>query len=82
MIWTTPGPSTRSPTTSTPAKGDSDPAQWLPPLASARCAYATHWVAIKYRWRLSIDPTEKTKLASILSGTCGAKTLAIPPRAR
>jgi hypothetical protein len=33
-------------------------------LASARCAYATHWVAIKYRWRLSIDPAEKTKLAS------------------
>jgi hypothetical protein len=51
-------------------------------LASARCAYATHWVAIKYRWRLSINPAEKTKLASILSGTCGAKTLAIPPRAR
>jgi len=64
------------------SKGDSDPARWLPPLASARCAYATHWVAIKYRWRLSINPAEKTRLASILSGTCGAKTLAIPPRAR
>ena len=38
------------------SKGDSDPAQWLPPLASARCAYATHWVAIKYRWRLSSNP--------------------------
>jgi len=33
-------------------------------------------------YRLSINPTEKTKLPSILSGTCGAKTLAIPPRAR
>src|SRR6185437_13410876 len=53
------------------SKGDSDPAQWLPPLASARCAYATHWVAVKYRWRLSINPAEKTRLASILSGTCG-----------
>ncbi len=64
------------------SKGDSDPAQWLPPLTSVRCSYAIHWVAIKYRWRLSIDSTEKSKLASILSGTCGAKTLTIPPRAR
>jgi hypothetical protein len=64
------------------SKGDSDPAQWLPPLTSVRCSYAIHWVAIKYRWRLSIDTTEKSKLASILSGTCGAKTVTIPPRAR
>jgi enoyl-CoA hydratase/carnithine racemase len=64
------------------AKGDSDPAQWLPPLTSARCTYAIHWVAIKYRWRLSVDSTEKAKLSSILSGTCGARTLTIPPRAR
>jgi hypothetical protein len=64
------------------SKGDSDPAQWLPPLASVRCSYAIHWVAIKYRWRLSIDTTEKSKLASILSGTCGTRTVTIPPRAR
>jgi hypothetical protein len=64
------------------AKGDSDPAQWLPPLTSARCTYAIHWVAIKYRSRLSVDSTEKAKLSSILSGTCGARTLTIPPRAR
>ncbi len=64
------------------SKGDSDPAQWLPPLTSARCAYATHWVAIKYRWRLSVDSAEKARLAAVLSGTCGAKTLTVPPRAR
>jgi hypothetical protein len=64
------------------AKGDSDPAQWLPPLTSARCGYAIHWVSMKYRWRLSIDSAEKSKLASILSGTCGSKTINIPPRAR
>jgi hypothetical protein len=64
------------------AKGDSDPAQWLLPLTSVRCTYAIHWIAIKYRWRLAVDPTEKAKLSSILSGTCGARTLTIPPRAR
>jgi hypothetical protein len=64
------------------SKGDSDPAQWLPPLSSARCSYAIHWVAIKYRWRLSIDSTERSKLASILSGTCGARAVTNPPRAR
>lgn len=60
------------------SKGDRDPAQWLPPLASARCAYATHWVAIKYRWSLSVDTAERTKLLSILSGTCGSTKLTVP----
>ena len=41
------------------AKGDRDPAEWLPPKASARCAYAIRWTAIKYRWRLTMDRTEK-----------------------
>lgn len=60
------------------SKGDKDPAQWLPPLASARCAYATHWVAIKYRWKLTVDTAERNKLLSILSGTCGSRTLTVP----
>jgi hypothetical protein len=63
------------------SKGDRDPAQWLPPRSSARCAYAIHWVAMKYRWRLSIDSAERSRLYSILSGTCGAKTVTIPRRA-
>lgn len=60
------------------SKGDKDPAQWLPPLASARCAYAIHWVAIKYRWKLTIDTAEQNKLLSILSGNCGSRTLTVP----
>jgi hypothetical protein len=62
------------------AKGDRDPAHWLPPLASARCGYAIHWVAIKYRWRLSIDPTERATLLNLLSGTCGTKLVTLPAR--
>lgn len=64
------------------SKGDSDPAQWLPPVASTRCTYAIWWVQVKYRWRLTMDTRERTKLASILSGSCGSRTITIPARAR
>ncbi|WP_457252994.1 GmrSD restriction endonuclease domain-containing protein [Pedococcus sp. P5_B7] len=64
------------------SKGASDPAQWLPPLTSSRCLYAIYWVQIKYRWRLTMDSAERTKLSGILSGTCGSRTVTIPARAR
>ena len=63
------------------SKSDRDPAAWLPPLTSVRCGYAIHWVTVKYRWRLSVNSAERTKLLAILSGTCGAKTVTIPARA-
>lgn len=61
------------------SKQDRDPAGWMPP--KAKCRYATHWVAVKYRWRLSVDPSEKAKLASILTGSCGAAGVSVPSRA-
>ncbi len=63
------------------SKGDRDPAQWLPPRSSVHCKYAVNWVLIKYRWRLSIDSAERSKLSSLLSGDCGASTVTIPARA-
>ncbi len=63
------------------AKGDRDPAGWLPPRTAARCTYAIQWVQVKYRWRLSIDPAERTKLSSILSGSCGSRATTVPTRA-
>lgn len=63
------------------SKGASDPARWLPPLASAHCTYATEWVRVKYRWRLAIDDAEHAALANILSGDCGAAAVEIPERA-
>ncbi len=56
-----------------------DPAGWMPPRA--KCRYAIHWVAVKYRWRLSVDASEKAKLASVLAGSCGATPVAVPARA-
>jgi hypothetical protein len=62
------------------SKGDRDPVDWLPD--NHVCKYARHWVAIKYRWKLSIDTAEKAALAGILTGDCGALELAVPKRAR
>jgi len=63
------------------SKGDRDPAVWLPPRSAARCTYAIQWVTVKYRWRLSINSAERTKLSSILSGSCGARATTVPARA-
>lgn len=46
------------------SKGDRDPAQWMPPYSGARCTYVTHWVAVKLRWRLTVNSAEKSALAS------------------
>jgi hypothetical protein len=59
------------------AKRDYDPAQWLPPLAASECTYATTWVAVKWRWRLTIDLAEKNRLAQLLSGACGSRDMGV-----
>ncbi len=61
------------------AKGDRDPAQWMPPLAAAACQYVTDWMLVKYRWSLTIDSAEASELATVLStGGCGATTVTVP----
>ena len=62
------------------SKSDRDPTNWLPRRVAARCTYAIQWVQVKYRWGLSIDTAERTKLSSLLSGNCGARTVVLPPR--
>jgi hypothetical protein len=64
------------------AKQDGDPAQWMPPLAANHCNYAIAWVQVKYRWRLTVDAAERTRLTTVLSGACGQRTVPIPTRAR
>lgn len=58
------------------AKGDLDPAQWLPPLTSARCRYITEWVVVKIRWRLTVDTAEKNSLTSLANG-CTNTTITV-----
>ncbi|KJY42995.1 hypothetical protein VR41_05180 [Streptomyces sp. NRRL B-1568] len=50
------------------AKGDKDPAQWMPPLASYRCTYAQMWVDVKHYYKLTVDSAEKNALTGILNG--------------
>ncbi|MCX5207683.1 HNH endonuclease family protein [Streptomyces sp. NBC_00237] len=51
------------------AKGDKDPAHWMPPAESTHCEYFRHWVAVKLRWGLSVDADEAHALAQT-GATC------------
>ncbi|MFD5940312.1 HNH endonuclease family protein [Streptomyces griseus] len=60
------------------SKSDQDPSTWLPPLADARCTYATDWVSTKLRWGLSVDEAEADALAVLAEG-CGQETVEYEP---
>jgi len=47
------------------SKSDRDPAEWLPQYG--KCRYVRHWVAVKMRWRLKVNASEKQALTSIAS---------------
>ncbi|GHH33863.1 HNH endonuclease family protein [Streptomyces candidus] len=48
------------------AKGDKDPAEWLPPRTAYTCTYVRMWVHVKHHWKLSVDQAEKTALQGAL----------------
>lgn len=50
------------------AKGDKDPAKWLPPRTSYICTYVRMWVQVKHAYGLSVDTAEKSALQSALAG--------------
>lgn len=50
------------------SKGDQDPAEWLPPRQQYRCTYVATWIAVKYRWSLSIDERESAALRVLVEG--------------
>lgn len=56
------------------SKSDRDPVEWLP--AKGQCRYLGEWVAIKWRWNLTIDPAEKTALKD-LAATCDPKRIKV-----
>ena len=49
------------------SKGDSTPAEWLPPDPTARCPYVEQWVRVKAAWDLSVTAPEKQALARLLA---------------
>ncbi|WP_406267322.1 HNH endonuclease family protein [Streptomyces sp. NBC_00191] len=50
------------------AKGDQDPAEWLPSRTSYRCMYVRMWVDVKHYYNLSVDSAEKSALQGVLNG--------------
>lgn len=63
------------------SKGDQDPAEWLPPRTSYRCTYVSSWIAVKWRWRLTVDAREASALRVIVQ-SCGNPRIKAPSRAR
>ncbi|HET6818131.1 MAG TPA: CapA family protein [Mycobacteriales bacterium] len=62
------------------SKNGAEPTEWMP-RAAFRCNYLARWVAVKWRWRLSIDATEKSFLTNHLAA-CGWPSVLKPGRAR
>lgn len=56
------------------SKGARDPSEWMPTYY--KCRYLEQWVAVKIRWRLSIDSTEKAALRSLTSD-CDNDTITV-----
>jgi hypothetical protein len=56
------------------AKGDKDPAAWMPTYD--KCRYVREWVAVKLRWRLTVDTSERAALRSQASG-CSDVTITV-----
>jgi hypothetical protein len=55
-------------------KGDQDPREWMPTYD--KCRYLREWVAVKHRWRLTVDSGEKSALSSLASG-CSNTTITV-----
>lgn len=54
-------------------KGSKTPDQWRP-REGYWCDYARRWVAVKARWQLTVQPTEKSALADML-GSCTPRAI-------
>jgi len=56
------------------SKSDGDIADWLP--KKAKCAYTARYVAVKWRWKLTVDKREKRAIRRVFSD-CGASSLKV-----
>lgn len=56
-------------------KGGKDPKSWLPDFNE--CQFAQNYVAVKYRWGLSVDQAERDVLFKLLNGKCGDQTVCV-----
>ncbi len=58
------------------SKSDKDPSNWIPPRTSYLCTYLANWVAIKSRWKLSMDQSEWGRIKNLATKSCAMATIA------
>jgi hypothetical protein len=56
------------------SKADRDPREWMPEHGA--CRYVREWVAVKHRWRLSVNRAERKALSSLASD-CRNRTVRV-----
>ena len=59
-----------------PVQGRPGPGHLDAVVSSARCRYVREWVAVKTRWRLTVDTAEKNALTS-LANSCSNVTISV-----
>jgi len=62
------------------SKGDQDVAEWVP--VQQKCRYLREFVAVKVRWRLSVDSAEKTAMVNLYDNQSCANSTITVTRAR
>jgi hypothetical protein len=67
-------------TASAEAKAGREPTDWLP-RKSFRCSYLAQYVAVKWRWRLAVDGSERRFLKERLA-SCDWPSVRLPSRPR
>ena len=63
------------------SKGARDPQDWWPPEPGYRCQYAADWIAIKTRWKLTMDAAEQRSIDAQLESCSGAEFVFSAPMA-
>lgn len=46
------------------AKGDSDPASWLPPNKAIRCSYVERFAMVSLKYAMPVTPADKPSMLS------------------
>ena len=64
------------------SKGDRDPQNWMPNEKKFYCTYVANWIAVKFRWSLSIDNSEKAFLSSQVKKCGKAAKSPIPSKVK
>ena len=64
------------------SKSDKDPNNWMPTNKKYHCVYVANWIAVKYRWSLTVDKNEKSFLSSQLKKCGNSAKSPVPSKAK